>query len=170
MGFLVGYVLTILIAELLILSPFVAVQAVLSAPRRPWQHSVILPSVWLLAIAVWVVFSMLTAPLSLSWQSSWEGFAARTFLLSLPLFAMGVTTLFRRAKGRTALKIAAVALMLALLPLPMMQSDGGTTVYFAFLYRIELRHRIDDTRPSGFDQSTHVAVFPWNFQDDGGRS
>lgn len=154
-----------------LLIPFIAyvlllvVQAILSIKQRDWRLGLILPSVFLLISFLRLVIGIILDNIMLD-NSIYENIitvAARLFIYNILTISMIGVYGFCRIGSRAWLKTLIIALIIGIYPIQMLMKDGGTTVYFSILYRIEFMHKIDMTKTSGFDTRTKVYPFPYNF-------
>lgn len=146
---------------------FLLLQAFLSDKKRKWYTGMILPSVFFLLSLIRFTFILLWGNIILenTVMENIVSVIARLFIFNILTISMLGIYCFRRCNLKTWMKSLIVVFIIGIYPVSMMQSDGGTTVYFSIVYKIEFSHSFDNKSPSGYDTRTNVHVFPFNWFD-----
>ena len=63
-----------------------------------------------------------------------------------------------KTKKKLAIGLCALLVLALLIPIPMTLKDGGTKVFQAVLYRVELVHRLDHDSERGDQTGTVVRI------------
>lgn len=149
---------------LVILVSLIVAQILLSRKKMDWRFGFIPPGIIFVLSIVFVVLEMTTSEhiQHSTLEENTVTILARLFIYNvLTILLLGLYSVIRLKKA--GVKFLVILLMLSVIPVFAMCNDGGSVQFNAILYQITFLHRFDDSRPTGFDTTTKVAVFPCNF-------